>query len=186
MGTSSHIKSHLPHPLHRTHYRQLYLYLFKLQPNSLGLQGNLCSACVLSYEFQHLLGLQECHELQGKGSRLYNSVIPPSPENKQVFSVHENVWVEAGQVIVNSLLAALQNLSSLHTILVSTTCPSSFHLPWHCFLFMEFLSSDMVKPNSSSSPPNLTFHMIYCCYSWATQSWRHLTGVYEPEKSLSN
>lgn len=47
----------------------IYLYLFKLQPNSLGLQGNLCNFCSLSYEFQHLLGPQECHGLQGEGSR---------------------------------------------------------------------------------------------------------------------
>lgn len=184
MTTSSQINSLLPHLLHRTHYRQLYLYLFKLQPNSLSLQGNLCSFHALSYEFQHLLGLQECHELQGKESRLYNLVIPPLPQNKQVFSVHENVWVEAGQVIVNSPLAIHWNLSSLHTSLVS----------YHLFLlpsskallpFMEFLSSDMEKLNSSSSPPNPTLSMIYCCYSWATRSWRCLTAVYEPEKSLS-
>lgn len=132
MGTSSHINSHLPHPLHRTHYRQLYHYLFKLQPNSLGLQGNLCSFCALSYEFQHLLGLQECHELQAKGSRLYNLVIPPSPENKQVFSVHENVWVEAELVIVNSLLVTLACtplLCPTHLLLLP---PSSMALlPFH-------------------------------------------------------
>lgn len=112
-------------------------------------------------------------------------MIPLLPQNKQGFSVHENVWVEAGQVIVNSLLATCWNLSSLHTTLVShhlfLLLPSSMAL----LPFMELLSSDMEKLNFSSSPPNPTLSMIYCCYSWATQSWRCLTAVHEPEKSLS-